>query len=441
MTGPSEVQQLLKIIAQAANDALNEYARHGEEVPSIYETKTHPLDIAETAFTLKKAIRTLEGACNQLCSTLAPPLHTVINNAHDYYWSCLRVAAKKGLADILYDHQGGLHIEVLSQRVGINQGKLATIMRTLASRHCFHEVAKDVYANSRLSLALRSQTPGAAFLNLQTSEGQQAAFYFQRYLDDPTYGPSTDLKHTTFTYSITGFQGTFYDWIKQNVMTRGMSGMNQVMGTLSILEVFPWEKYSTICDVGGGNGSFTWPLIQKYPALKVTMFDLPETIAAAEKVATQKINVNQVEFSSGNFFEKSPPHNLDIYYLRNIIHNWPDESAVSILKSVRAAMGEHSRLLIHDYILPSYHEDTSANAAYSLFKAPFPMLPDFGYGNMRLHNQDLTMLFMYNSKERTVVELIGLSQGAGLVLSNVWDLGETAVLEFTKSNKSNNRTG
>ncbi|KAJ3737781.1 O-methyltransferase-domain-containing protein [Lentinula guzmanii] len=439
MTGPSEVQHLLKIIAQAANDALNEYARHGEEVPSIYETKTHPLDIAETAFTLKKAIRTLEGACNQLCSTLAPPLHTVINNAHDYYWSCLRVAAKQGLADILYDHQGGLHIEVLSQRLGINQDKLATIMRTLASRHCFREVAKDVYANNRLSLALRSQTPGAAFLDLQTCEGQQAAFYFQRYLDDPTYGPSTDLKHTAFTYSISGFQGTFYDWIKQNVMTRGMSGMNQVMGTLSILEVFPWEKYSTICDVGGGNGSFTWPLIQKYPALKVTMFDLPETIAAAEKVATQKINVNHVEFSSGNFFEKSPPHNLDIYYLRNIIHNWPDKSAVSILESVGKAMGNNSRLLI-PYSLDKVGTNSSEmeELSYHIVQAPLPMLPDFGYGNMRLHNQDLTMLFMYNSKERTVVELMSLSQDAGLELSNVWDLGETAVLEFTKSN---NRSG
>ncbi|KAJ3737777.1 hypothetical protein DFJ43DRAFT_1164016 [Lentinula guzmanii] len=204
MTGPSEVQHLLKIISQAATDALNEYARHGEEVPSIYETKSHPLDIAETAFTLKKAIRTLEGACNQLCSTLAPPLHTVINNAVDHYWSCSRIGAQKGFADILYGHQGGLHIiEVLLQRLGINQGKLATIiMWTLASRHCFHEVAKDVYANNRLSLALRSQTPGAAFLDLQTGEGQQAAFYFQRYLDDPTYGPSTDLKHTAFTYSI-----------------------------------------------------------------------------------------------------------------------------------------------------------------------------------------------------------------------------------------------
>ncbi|KAF8829749.1 hypothetical protein HHX47_DHR2000344 [Lentinula edodes] len=49
---------------------------------------------------------------------------------------------------------------------------------------------------------------------------------------------------------------------------------------------------------------------------------------------------------------------------------------------------------------------------------------------MRLHYQDLTMLFMYNSKERTLEEVKNLSQNAGLKLEQIRDLGETTVLEF-----------
>ncbi|KAJ3726875.1 S-adenosyl-L-methionine-dependent methyltransferase [Lentinula raphanica] len=444
MSGPSEVQRLLAIINQAATDALSEYATHGEDVPSIYEAKTHPLDLSDAAFNLKKIIRTLEGACHQLCATLAPPLHTVLNNGQDYSWACLRVAASKGITEILDDHPDGVHIDELSQKVGITKGKLATIMRTLVARHCYQEVSKDVYANNRLSLTLRSQTPGTAFLDLQTQEGQQAAFYLQKSLDDPVYGPATDLQHTAFTYSVkdTGFSGTLYEWIREHkdrlqVMIKGMVGMNQLMGTLSVLEVFPWGKYKTICDVGSGSGSFTWSLVQKFPAIEVTMFDLPETISVAEKAAAdQKDGVDRVKFSSGNFFEGSPPDGLDVYYLRNIIHNWPDNSALSILQSVQKAMRKDSRVLVHDYILPSYHDPEGDNPAHALDKAPPPMLPDFGYGNMRLHNQNLTMLFMYNSRERTVAELTGLSQAAGLKLSRVWDLGETAVFELVRSDSS-----
>jgi demethylsterigmatocystin 6-O-methyltransferase len=39
--------------------------------------------------------------------------------------------------------------------------------------------------------------------------------------------------------------------------------------------------------------------------------------------------------------------------LRNILHDWPDRKAVSILQNLIPAMGSDSRILIDDMVLPN----------------------------------------------------------------------------------------
>lgn len=79
-TNKTKLAALLKLINSAAQEAIAEYEKAGGDVPSIDSTELHPLDtnvIDQVA--LKTAVRTLEGACAQLCTTLAPPSHTAIN--------------------------------------------------------------------------------------------------------------------------------------------------------------------------------------------------------------------------------------------------------------------------------------------------------------------------------------------------------------------------
>jgi hypothetical protein len=76
-SGVTEVAALLSIINNAAQAALSAYAAHGTGVPSIYSYEAHPLDSADDTLALRTAVKTLEGACYQLCATLAPPSHTM----------------------------------------------------------------------------------------------------------------------------------------------------------------------------------------------------------------------------------------------------------------------------------------------------------------------------------------------------------------------------
>lgn len=77
--GRMKLNALLALINSAAQDAMREYEQVGDGVPSSDLPSSHALDAIPESLALKKAIRVLEGACEQLCTTLAPPSHTIIN--------------------------------------------------------------------------------------------------------------------------------------------------------------------------------------------------------------------------------------------------------------------------------------------------------------------------------------------------------------------------
>ncbi|KAG5723110.1 Sterigmatocystin 8-O-methyltransferase [Termitomyces sp. T112] len=439
MAGKAHIESLLKLINSSARDALAQYEKHNVEVPLLSSTASHPLDTTDETLELRKAIRVLEGACGQLCTALAPPSHTIVNMGQNLDWLCLLVVIEAKVADALSNHDEGVHVRDLSKSVGIESGKLARILRALATKHVFLEVEPDVFANNRLSLVLLSSSDVACLTLCHTTLAPRAASILYDNLSNPKSAASYDPKDSPFMQVVKdeGIHGTFFNWLKahpekRETFGRAMLGLGQVMGSLSVLHHFPWSNFSTVCDVGSGVGAFSLPLAKLWPQLKITLFDLPDTIGHATEHWAQRFPQaqahNQIDFVSGDFFVSIPIPNQDIYYLRNIIHNWPDVQALQILGSVRKAMGHNSRLLIHDYVL-SHVNQTELETA-EVERAPYPLLPNYGAGSARTYYQDMTMLVMYISKERTLNESVALASTVGLQLEKVWDLAESSLLEF-----------
>lgn len=79
MSGQTEVKALLSIINKATQDALLAYAESGEVVPPLSSTDERSVLSMANNLALKRAIRILEGACEQLCATLAPPGQSIID--------------------------------------------------------------------------------------------------------------------------------------------------------------------------------------------------------------------------------------------------------------------------------------------------------------------------------------------------------------------------
>lgn len=79
MSGQAEVKALLTIINQATQDALSAYTNSGEDVPSLSSADEGSVFSMANNLALKRAVRILEGASEQLCATLAPPGQSIID--------------------------------------------------------------------------------------------------------------------------------------------------------------------------------------------------------------------------------------------------------------------------------------------------------------------------------------------------------------------------
>ncbi|KAF5319647.1 hypothetical protein D9619_008584 [Psilocybe cf. subviscida] len=327
-----QVEALLSIIKEATYNALEQYETTGVLTPVLDSTEGHPLDQVDDNIALKKIISKLEGACEQLCTTLAPPSHTIMNRAQDYGWACLQVAVQLKLADELTDKPNGLHVDELAAKVNVNPMKLASILRVLAARHCFREVSPDVFANNRLSVNIISDTSLAALVDLIADDGQTPATLLPQYLVDPDYGQSLSMTKALYQYRRKD-QGipdkTFYERVKTDasipdpiikVMMKAMRSMNTVMGSQAALSAYPWNNVKSVCDVGSGLGAFSRSLLERFPDVRVVQFDLAPTIAMAEQQWNGAF-ADRNEFVSGDFLVDLPIKNCDVYYLRTILHN------------------------------------------------------------------------------------------------------------------------
>ncbi|KAI0040338.1 S-adenosyl-L-methionine-dependent methyltransferase, partial [Auriscalpium vulgare] len=451
MSSPKEVlRSLLSLINSSAEAAIREYEVAGCEVPSIDATAEPQLPTDTTG--LKKALRVLEGAFHQLSITLTPPSTTMFTRAlatNDV--ACLRVAVNCGIADVIYGVPEGVHISKIAVATGLHQGKLLKVMRTLAATHCFRETAPQTFANNPLSLTLRDSNTTSALVKMRSNETNKCAVSnFYDALVDPEYGHSLDKRRTAWSWGIKEEMpdATMFDYFAKHPKTfqqfhRAMGGLSKITGLEGVINQFPWREFpqgTTVCDVGSGVGAVSIELAKKYPNLHLTLQDLPSVITQAEQrwateypVATAEKRVDYVPF---DFFKDLPVRGQDIYYvcllsrIRQIVHDWPADDAVKILKNVRDGAKPGSRILIHEYIVPSGVTSESGVIDAGVETAPKPLLPNYGYGSARTYLSDVNMLILLNAGERTLEEFKEIGARAGLRFVKVWDFLETGLVEF-----------
>ncbi|KAJ8130104.1 hypothetical protein O1611_g3524 [Lasiodiplodia mahajangana] len=154
-----------------------------------------------------------------------------------------------------------------------------------------------------------------------------------------------------------------FEWVKERPDMRGhfMSWMvHQRDGLPTFLDVVDFEKEFSghspndpvFVDIGGALGHQCIALRQKHPGLvgRIILQDREETI---QQINAKPISDFQgIEAHAYNFFTPQPVKGARAYYLRNILHDWPDDKCVEILGNVKSAMTRDSRILIDEMVLP-----------------------------------------------------------------------------------------
>ena len=158
-----------------------------------------------------------------------------------------------------------------------------------------------------------------------------------------------------------------------------------------------------IVNVGGSVGTLLAYLLGAVPSSRGVLLDRAEALAGAPAFLAGAGVADRVELVPGDFM-RGVPAGGDLYVLSQILHNWDDESARTILRNCHRASRPGGGLLVIDYVLPD---------------GPEPSLA---------HLMDLIMMMALGGRERTRAEHEALLGPEGYTL--VRDTPLAAVLPW-----------
>jgi hypothetical protein len=290
----------------------------------------------------------------------------------------LGLVADLGIADKLAD--GPRPVAELATETGADEDALHRFLRALASDGVFSEERPGVFANTARTDSWRE---------------------FAHLFGDVWYRTFLDAEHSVRTGEPAfprAFGTDFWAWLGQNpdegaAFNRAMaSGTDQEIDWLVDRE---WRDGETVVDVGGGNGATLVALLHRRPKLRGVVFDLPETARDAEVLVASSGLSDRCSVAAGSFFERVPPG--DVYVLGRILHDWDDEHAAQILRTIRTAAPPHARVVIGDAVIPPGNEP---------------------HGNKWL---DLLMLVLLRGRERNEEEWRRLLADSGFDVASISD--------------------
>jgi hypothetical protein len=256
-------------------------------------------------------------------------------NAEGMIWDALRgalvtralaLAADLRVAPALVG--GPRSCEDLAHERGADADALYRVLRALASDGIFEETEPRVFANTAASEVLARDGWGD-FAHLFGGVWMQAMAAL-----DTSGEPSFPRVHAS----------EFWKWLEAHPGERAAFDRAMAQGwqgRLDRLESVDWRGDELVVDVGGGDGSLLFALLERHPRMRGIVFDLPETVRDEQAFG------GRCTFVEGSFFEAVPSG--DVHLLSTILHDWDDRSAQRILKTVRAAAGE--RLVVLDGVI------------------------------------------------------------------------------------------
>lgn len=103
--------------------------------------------------------------------------------------------------------------------------------------------------------------------------------------------------------------------------------------------------------VGGGKGHVSIVIARKAPDLAFVVQDLPEVVAMGEQELPPDLK-SRFEFLPLDFWESSLVKGADVYLLRSILHDYPDELAIKLFKSIVPSLKHGAKVILCEGVMP-----------------------------------------------------------------------------------------
>ena len=177
------------------------------------------------------------------------------------------------------------------------------------------------------------------------------------------------------------------------IFNQAMTGASELWSAL-VVAAYDFSPYATVVDVGGGHGRLLSAILAATPHARGILFDQPQVVAGAPAVLSEQHVQDRVRVVGGSFFDVIPEGG-DAYVLKHVIHDWPDDDAVRILRNVRSAAAAGKHVLLVEFVMPEHNREFLGNWL------------------------DLEMLLALDARERTAAQYGRLLEQAGFQMTRV----------------------
>ncbi|RMJ06856.1 hypothetical protein CDV36_013536 [Fusarium kuroshium] len=297
---------------------------------------------------------------------------------------------------------------------------VARILKHLAANGIVKEVGMDQYVATPFSMSTRDPTMEGGLI--YSFEGMIPTFQgLPEFLAKTNYQVPKDASDGPVQYGLRT-EKPFFSILKENArLGKAFNGFmtGYAKARPRWVDFYPFEERlgaddksaeqsgPLLVDIGGGVGHELLGLNAKdnVPAGQLVLQDLPEVIEDAKTTGNLPENIQAV---AHDFFKPQPAEYRDAraYFMRLILHDWPDAECAVILSHLRDAMTKgYSRLLINEAVL----RDVGA---------PWQQT-----------SLDWTMMGMLVNRERTESQWRKLLADAGLKVTGIWHKDSESVIE------------
>ena len=125
----------------------------------------------------------------------------------------------------------------------------------------------------------------------------------------------------------------------------------------AMAEKYDFARHRKVLDLGGGVGEFLVPILDRFPHLKGTLFELPPVAEVAkDALATHPVG-SRIKIVAGDLFEDPIPEDHDALILAHVVHYFDPARNLKLLRRIREHVWAGARLLIVDFWTNPQHTE------------------------------------------------------------------------------------
>jgi hypothetical protein len=249
--------------------------------------------------------------------------------------------ARLGIADHL--DAGPQSAEELAAKVGAQPGPLYRLMRATASVGVLSEGPDGRFSQTPMSAVLsRGGSPSLRGWAVMTSQDWHLMGW--EHLE---YCVRTGKQALEKLYGKHAFE-FFTEQPAAGIFNQAMTDLS-MLDSRAVAEAYSFKGMRSIIDVGGGHGLLLATILQRHPRLTGTLYEMPLVIEGARQGPLVPV-MDRCKLAAGDMFA-SVPAGADCYIMKHIIHDWPDETSIQLLRNCRQGVNADGKLLVVDSVI------------------------------------------------------------------------------------------